>query len=79
MSWRSGSRLFIEIWPAVRANIPDRQLRIEFTAELLRLFVENDMDSWDVEDVDPDIRAALRLAGIVVAEPDRYGDEEEGA
>ena len=37
------------------------------------------MDSWDVEDVHPDIRAALRLAGIGVAEPDRYDDDEECA
>ena len=75
MSWRSGSKLFIEIWPAIQANIPDRQLRIEFTAELLRLFVGNDMDSYDVEDVHPDIRAALRRAGMEIAEPDLYDDD----
>ena len=76
MSWRSGSKLFIEIWPAVRSNIPDRELRIEFTADLLELFVRNDMDAYDVEDVHPDIRAAMRRAGIEVVEPELYDDDE---
>ena len=67
----------IEIWLAVQASIPDRQLRIEFTAELLTLFVGYDMDTYDVEDVHPDIRAAMRLAGIEIAEPDLYGDEDD--
>ena len=76
MSWRSGSKLFIEIWPAVRSNIPDPQHRIEFTAELLELFVRNDMDAYDVEDVHQDIRAAMRRAGIEVVEPELYDDDE---
>jgi hypothetical protein len=38
MSWRSGSKLFTEIWPAVQANVPDRQIRIQFSNELLTLF-----------------------------------------
>ena len=58
--------------------MPDRQLRIDFTAALLKLFVENDMDSWDVEDLHPDVRAALRHAGIEIVEPDLYGDEDDG-
>jgi hypothetical protein len=41
----------------------------------LKLFVENDMDPYDVEDVHPDIRAAMRLAGIQIAEPERWPDE----
>ena len=75
MSWRSGSQLFIEIWPAIQTNIPDRQYRIEFTAKLLSLFVDDDMDPFDVEDIHPDIRAAMRHAGIEIAEPERYQDE----
>lgn len=77
MSWRSGSKLFIEIWPAIQANITDRQQRIEFTAKLLSLFSEDDMDTYDVEDVHPDIRAAMRHAGIELAEPERYQDDED--
>ncbi len=76
MSWRSGSKLFIEIWPAIQRNIPDQELRVEFTANLLRLFVQDDMDPYDVEDVHPDIRAAMRKAGIEIAEPERYEDDD---
>ena len=76
MSWRAGSRLFIEIWPAIQTNIPDQQHRIEFTAKLLTLFADDDMDPFDVEDIHPDIRAAMRHAGIELSEPERYQDEE---
>ena len=76
MSWRTGSKLFIEIWPTIRANIPDRQRRIEFTGELLQVFAHNDIDVWDVEDVDPDVRDAIRVAGLDEAE-DSDEDEDE--
>lgn len=72
MSWRTGSKLFLEIWPSIKANIPDREERTEFTAELVRLFVKEDMDTWDIEDVDPDIRAAIVKAGYEICEPERY-------
>jgi hypothetical protein len=66
--------LFCEIWPLIQTNIPDREHRIEFTARLLKLFEDDDMDTYDVEDVHPDVRAALRQAGIEIAEPERYSD-----
>jgi hypothetical protein len=75
MSWRTGSKLFLEIWPAIKANIRDREERIEFTARLLKVFTADDMDPWDVEDVDSDIRAAMRRAGIEISEPSRYKDD----
>jgi hypothetical protein len=74
MSWRSGSKLFCEMWPLIQANIPDRGHRIDFTARLLKLFEDEDMDTYDVEDVHPEIRAAMRHAGIEIAEPERYQD-----
>jgi hypothetical protein len=77
MSWRSGSSLFVEIWPAIQKHIPERDERVEFTAKLLKVFVNDDMDSYDVEDVHPDIRAAMRHAGIELAEPERYKDDAE--
>jgi hypothetical protein len=77
MSWRSGSSLFIEIWPAIQKHIPEREFRIEFTAGLLKLFVRDDMDTYDVEDVHPDIRAAMRHVGMELAEPERYKDDED--
>jgi hypothetical protein len=75
MSWRAGSKLFIEIWPAIQLHIPDQPERIQFTAELLKVFAKEDMDPWAVEDIHPDIRAAMRLAGINISEPDRYKDD----
>lgn len=77
MSWRTGSKLFIEIWPLIQANIADREERIEFTGELLQVFAREDMDTWEVEDVHPDIRAAMRHVGIEIAEPERYKDDPE--
>ena len=67
------------IWPAIQANITDREERIEFTAKLLELFVYYDMDTWDVEDVHPDIRAAMRRARFEVSEPERYPDDDVSA
>ena len=72
MSWRTGSKLFVEIWPAIKANITDREERVRFTASLIRVFGNEDMDTWDIEDVDPDIRAAIVQAGYEICEPDRY-------
>jgi hypothetical protein len=77
MSWRTGSKLFIEMWPLIQANITDKDERIEFTGELLRVFARQDMDTWEVEDVHPDIRAAMRHVGIDIAEPDKYKDDDE--
>ena len=76
MSWRTGSKLFLEMWPLIQANIQDREHRVEFTGKLLSLFVNDDMDSYDVEDVHPDIRAAMRSAGIEIAEPERYRNDD---
>jgi hypothetical protein len=76
MSWRTGSELFIETWKLVQKYIPEKEHRIQFTARLLSIFEANDMDTYDIEDVHPDIRAAMRLAGIELAEPERYADEE---
>lgn len=77
MSWRTGSKLFCEIWPAIEANIRDRNERIELTGELLKLFVSWDMDPWDVEDVHPDIRAAMKKVGLHIREPERYQDDDQ--
>jgi hypothetical protein len=75
MSWRTGSKLFVEIWPMIQSNIRDPEHRIEFTGRLLQLFCDEDMDPWDVEDVHPDIRAAMRRVGIEISEPERYADD----
>jgi hypothetical protein len=79
MSWRSGSKLFTEMWPLIQANIPDREHRIEFTGHILKLMVRDDMDPFDVEDIHPEVRAAMRQAGIEISEPDKYKDEAGGS
>jgi len=72
MSWRTGSTLFLEMWPLIQARIADSEERISFTAKLLLAFADEDMDPYDVEDVHPEIRSALRRNGLGVAEPERY-------
>ncbi len=70
MSWRSGSKLFAEMWPLIQANIPDREHRVDFTARLLRQMVRDDMDPFDVEDLHSDVRAAMHRAGIEISGPE---------
>jgi hypothetical protein len=36
MSWRTGSKLFAEMWPLIQSHITDREHRIEFTAHPMR-------------------------------------------
>jgi len=79
MSWRTGSKLFAEMWPLIQSHIADREHRIEFTAQLLKQMVKDDMDAFDVEDIHPDVRAAMRQAGIEISEPERYKDDDASA
>ena len=76
MSWRSGSALFAQMWPAIQKHVHNQEHRIEFTSSLLKLMVRDDMDPYDVEDIHAEVRAAMRLAGFRLAEPGRYGDDE---
>jgi len=67
------------MWPLIQANIPDREHRIEFTGHILKLMVRDDMDPFDVEDIHPEVRAAMRQAGIEISEPDKHKDEAGGS
>jgi hypothetical protein len=70
MSWRAGLHLFYDIWPRIKARIPDPAMRAEFTGKLLEVFAEFDMAIDEPElETDPDLRAAFRQAG--------YLDDEE--
>ena len=75
MSWRKGSALFLKIWPQIQKHIADPEHRVEFTADLLKVFEDHDMDTWEVEDQHPEIRAALKQAGFELQEPERYRDD----
>ncbi len=48
MSWREGAELFWEMWPKIRAAIPDPKRRIEFTRPLLKIFLDNDVDPGSI-------------------------------
>jgi hypothetical protein len=74
MSWRTGSKLFVEMWPLIQSHISDRDHRIEFTAHVLKQMVKDDMDPVEVEDIHPDVRAAMLQAGIELSDPERYSD-----
>jgi len=77
MSWRAGSKLFSEMWPLLLTHIPDRSHRIDFTARLLQLLIDDDMDAYDVEDVHADVRAALRRLGVELAQPELFTDDPD--
>jgi hypothetical protein len=62
------------MWPLIQANIPDREQRIEFTGHNLKQMVRDDMDPVDIEDIHPEVRAAMRQVGIEISEPERYQD-----
>jgi hypothetical protein len=66
--------MFIDFWPLIQEYIPDRDERVDFTADLLKILVKGDMDPWAVEDLDADVRAALLRANIGVAESEKYND-----
>lgn len=59
MSWRSGSSLFIELWPIVASGIDDAAMRKEFGKELLQLFLDRDVDPSDFEGFDPEVDEIL--------------------
>ncbi len=67
--------MFAEMWPLIEAKIPDREQRIDFRGGLLELFVRDDMDPFDVEDIHPEIRAAMRRMDIEISDPGRYNDD----
>ena len=77
MSWRAGSKLFTEMWPLIQSNIPDREHRLDFTGRLLEMCVHDDMDPFDVEDLHPEVRVAMRRVAIEISEPDRYKDDPD--
>jgi hypothetical protein len=77
MSWRTGARLFAEIWPAVEARVTDRRIRQQFLGELLALFLKWDTDPEDLADIDGEVQEALIALGAVAdgAMAELEGDE----
>lgn len=74
MSWRTGSSLFLNIWPEIRDSIEDQSHLREFTLALVELFAENDMDVADLEHAIPELDEIL---GVASGENYDYDDDGE--
>jgi HEAT repeat protein len=68
MSWRSGAKLFTEMWPLLQARIPESARRQEFLGRLLALFLEWDVDPENLADLHSEVRQALVALGATVEE-----------
>jgi hypothetical protein len=55
MSWRAGAEVFWEMWPKVKAALPDPDNRTDFTRRLLALFLDNDVDPCQMYGGDSEI------------------------
>ena len=59
MSWRKGATLFREIWPLIQAHVSESDFRAEFVRDLLKFFIDCDMDGTDLRRIHPEIDVAL--------------------
>jgi len=64
MSWRAGARLFREILPSIQHHMPEDDFRAEFLRDLLKFFMDCDMDGTDLRRVHPEIDKALDELGV---------------
>jgi hypothetical protein len=64
MSWRDGTRLFLDIWPLIQRHVPDDDFRADFVRELIDYFARCDMDPADLRRVHPEIDKALDELGV---------------
>ena len=59
MSWSTGSGLLLDIWPLVKEAISDEEHRKSFGKELVGIFIANDIDPYDIHEVDPELDAIV--------------------
>jgi hypothetical protein len=52
------------MWPLIQANIPEADFRAELMLDVLRLFMDCDMDGTDLRRVHPEIDKALDELGV---------------
>jgi hypothetical protein len=64
MSWRAGAKLFRDIWPLIQVNIPEETFRHEFVRDLVRLFMDADMDGTDIRRIHSEIEDVLNELGV---------------
>jgi hypothetical protein len=51
------------MWPLIQAHVPDPDVRSVFVRDLLRFFLECDVDATDVRGVHPEVDRALEELG----------------
>jgi hypothetical protein len=59
MSWRTGTSLLLDIWPIVKETIKDDEHRKIFGKDLVSIFLEHDIDAYDIDGVDPELDAIV--------------------
>ena len=69
MRWRAGAKLFREMWPLIKAHVPEDNFRAEFVRDLLSFFMDCDMDGTDLRRVHPEIDKALDELDVGRAAP----------
>lgn len=61
MARRAGAKLFREIWPLILKYELERSFRLEFTTDLLNLFLGCDVDPSDLQGLHPEVDQALEI------------------
>lgn len=64
MAWRAGAKLFREIWPLIQSHVPEDDFRPEFVRDLLKLFLDCDVDGTDLRRFHPEVDKALDEIGV---------------
>ncbi len=64
MAWRAGARLFRDMWPLIQAHVPEGNFRYELVRDLLKFFMECDMEGTDLRRFHPEIDPALDELGV---------------
>lgn len=60
MSWRTGSLLFLEIYPVIKQHLGEDKNNEEFLKSLVQLFLAHDIDPYDISDVDSELDDILK-------------------
>lgn len=60
MSWRTGAELFAEMWPLIQAKVKPGAMRKDFVRDILAVFLDWDVDPFDIEDLHPEVARALQ-------------------
>jgi hypothetical protein len=80
MSWRTGSSIFLEIWPIIEKNISNENELSSFSKDLIDLFVSHDMDIHDLLNFNDSLNKSLEQNfGLVEEEEGFIGHDNENS